>query len=105
MFPGRLRSRVSLQEPNPTTDAYGQRVPSWREVRKVWAQIEDLRGTEAVTAGIDAMVTDHRITIRWAPDLKPVWRVVAENGDIFEIRSIVTIGRNEGHQLGCNLRT
>ena len=106
IYTGGMDQRLTLQEPNASADAYGQRVPSWQDVATVWASVEDLRGTEGVVAGIDGMVTDHRIEIRWRDDVKPTWRLVSKNGAaIYEIRSIGGLNRAEGLVLGCNLRT
>jgi len=105
LFAGAMDQRLVLQEPNATADAYGQRVPAWRDIATVWATVEDLRGTEGVIAGIDGMITDHRIAIRWRDDIKPTWRLVSESGAVYEIRSIGGLNRAEGRVLGCNLRT
>jgi SPP1 family predicted phage head-tail adaptor len=102
---GKLRDRVTLLAPVPIADEYGQRIPTWVSQGDVWAQVEDLRGAESVVAGAEAMVTDHRVTIRFRADVRPDWRVVTQYGAELEIRAIVPDTKREFLALGCNVRT
>lgn len=63
----RLRNLVSIQINTPTVTAQGERVDSWSEVSKVFAEIAPLEGREFYQAQqVNSEITT-RITIRWVP--------------------------------------
>lgn len=64
MQAGQLRHRVTIQEPDPTQDEYGEAAPTWVDVATLWAAVEPLRGREFLEAQrLGAEVTT-RIRIR-----------------------------------------
>lgn len=88
---GRLDQRVTLQRPDNTVDALGQRTEGWTDVATVWANVEPLRGRELFEAGQMQSEINLRVTIRYrsdvTADMRVVWRgvphaIVAEPIDV-----------------------
>ena len=87
---GRLRNKVVLQQPNPTTDSYGQPVYGWATVATIWAAVEPLNGREFFTAQQINAEMKVRIRIRYGSEwasITAAWRVTFNNKtyDIVEI--------------------
>lgn len=61
---GKLRHRVTLQEPVDTDDGVGGTTRTWSTVAALWARIEPLDAAERTEAGRLEAAVDHRITIR-----------------------------------------
>ena len=90
MRAGRLRHRVVIQQPNPTTDTFGQPVKGWSTVATIWAAVEPLNGREYFTAQQMNAETKVRIRIRYGSELSSItaaWRVTygGKTYDIIEI--------------------
>lgn len=87
MRAGRLRKRVSIEEPVRTLDAHGQPIVTWREIAQVWAEIMPVSGDEQKRAMVVQGEVTHRITLRYTPDLTgPEYRI-RWNGRIFQVTS------------------
>jgi SPP1 family predicted phage head-tail adaptor len=72
---GQLRHRVTIQEPDPTQDEYGEAVPTWSDMATVWAAVEPLQGREFLEAQrVGAEVTT-RIRIRYRDGIVAEMRV------------------------------
>lgn len=86
---GRLRHRVTFQEPTRTQDSFGDPIISWADWGTRWGQVTPLSGLELIQAvQVDSAVS-HRIRCR-AEGIKgvalPDWRVIYDNR-IFEIKA------------------
>lgn len=88
---GRLDQRITLQQPNASVDALGQRVETWADVAELWARAQPLRGREFFAAGQVQSEASVKFTIRWregvAGHMRVVWRgvphaIVAEPMDV-----------------------
>lgn len=62
---GRLRHRVTLQQPVDADDGAGGTDRVWNDAAVLWARIEPLSAAERVAAERLEAAADHRITIRW----------------------------------------
>ena len=62
---GELSRLVSMQARAEAQDSYGQQLPTWTEVKKVYAKIEALSGRELVAAQSVYAEVSHRFTIHW----------------------------------------
>lgn len=89
MQAGKLRHRVSLQEPvktqNPSTGAV---VNSWQEVTKLWAEVAPLSAREFVGAQATQSQVTTRITIRFRSDVTAKHRIVY-GGKMFNIEGVL----------------
>ena len=87
MRAGRLRKRVSIDQPTSSLDAHGQPIVTWREIAQVWAEIQPVTGDETKRAqAIQGEVT-HRITMRHSPDLPGPECRIRWNSRTFQVMS------------------
>lgn len=89
MQAGKLRHRVSFQEPvktqNPLT---GATVNSWQEIQKLWADVVPLSAREFIAAQATQAEITTRITIRFRSDITSKHRIVYGN-KIFNIEGVL----------------
>lgn len=78
---GKLRHTVQVQKNYPTRTK-GVKADDWRTLETVYARIEPLRGTEASSADQKEAVNQHRVTMRYRPNVGDVFQFL--NGDVFE---------------------
>jgi SPP1 family predicted phage head-tail adaptor len=105
MRAGRLRERVTLQQPVTTQDGYGQDVETWADVASLWAGVEPLRGREYHEAQQHTNDVTVRVVIRRPPsiDIRPTWRVV-HGATTYQIEAIIDPGsRGIFLELMCRL--
>ena len=79
MRAGRLRHRITLQQPTRTQNSMGEPVVSWSDVATVWAAVEPIKGSERLAADQLQAELDTRIVIRWSSDVSAIsaaWRCV-----------------------------
>ena len=105
MQPGRLRHRITFQEPVREQDPVsGASVNTWATIAgydQVPAEVLTGPGREFRAAGAIQAETTARINLRWFPGLLPTWRILWD-GRIYNIRSIEVdaTGRRE-YRLRC----
>lgn len=78
MRAGRLRHRLTVQEPVISRGDSGEELITWVTRGTVWAAIEPIKGKEALTANQILADMDTRIVIRWsefADDITAKWRL------------------------------
>jgi SPP1 family predicted phage head-tail adaptor len=74
---GRLRHRITIQEPAITRSDRGAELLSWSDVAVVWADIRTVGGQEQVLANqLEVATLLHTITLRYRSGLRPKQRVV-----------------------------
>lgn len=78
---GKLRQRITITDPatvGGTQDAYGELIPG-ADPTPIYdnlpARIEFVAGKQVYTAATFTSQVTHRVTIRWAPGIKPQQRV------------------------------
>lgn len=89
MQAGKLRHRVSLQQPGTTQDDIGQPIVSWTEVAKVWADIRYLSGTEAIRSDAAVSIGRASIQIRKRAGVLATMRVVDAAGVVYKINAVL----------------
>lgn len=89
MQAGKLRHRVTLQEPvkvqNPTTGAV---INTWRDVSTIWAEVSPLSAREFIAAQASQGEISTRITIRYRPGVTRKHRILFR-GAIYNIEGVL----------------
>ena len=101
--PGRLQSKVSIQQRAAGATTLGQARQEWANVATdLWAEILPLRGRELFAAGQEQQAADVRITLRWRAGITGAMRVVS-GGVAYDIvgAPINVKGLNEWMELMC----
>ena len=89
MQAGKLKDRVSLQQPGEVQDALGQPIPGWPEVTKLWADIRYLSGTAAIKADAETSMSRVSIQIRKRAGVTQAMRIVDADGVIYQILDVL----------------
>lgn len=102
-----LDRRVRIERAVPVDDGYQTRTDAWAPLGEVWAQFIRTGGREGrEAAGREALATAS-FRIRFSEELRdllPSDRVIypADGaGRVYDIQSVVEIGRREGLELIC----
>jgi SPP1 family predicted phage head-tail adaptor len=66
---GKLRERVTVQVASGATNALGETVLTWSNSTSVWASVDGVSASEALTAGQQDVSVTHRIRVRYLPGL------------------------------------
>lgn len=89
MQAGKLRHRVTLQEPvkvqNPATGAV---INTWRDVATIWAEVYPLSAREFIAAQTSQGEITTRITIRYREDVTRKHRILYRGG-IYNIEGVL----------------
>ncbi len=97
---GRLNKRVILQTVTPTRDTGGGATESWATTATLWAEIEELSGSEAFAGQQIASTLTHRVTLRYR-SVNPQQRLLY-GSRILKIEAVANPGqRNESVVLDC----
>lgn len=100
LMAGRLNKRVILQTVSNATDGGGGVTETWADTVTLWAQIEELSGSESYEAQQVASRLTHKVTIRYR-DVNPQQRL-KYGTRILQIRGKINPGqRNESLELLC----
>lgn len=100
MRAGLLDRRLTFQSPpNPTDDtnrdALGQPDVEWTTQFTVWGSIEPLRGREYMESkALEADITA-RVRVRYRSDIVPTMRILADDGLIYKIESVVHLNTGQ----------
>jgi SPP1 family predicted phage head-tail adaptor len=76
MAAGRLRQRITLQQPTASTNDYGETEISWSSQAHVWAEVLYMRSTEVVRSARVAEEVTHTVRIRYMDGPDSSWRVL-----------------------------
>lgn len=87
MRAGRLRKRVSIDQPTRVADAHGQPIVTWREIAQAWAEIVPVSADETKLAQVVQGEVTHRITMRHTPDLPGPECRIRWNSRTFQVMS------------------
>lgn len=90
MRTGKLRHRLTIQEPTETKNAYGELITSWSTYETVWGSVEPLRGRELWAAREKEARIDVRIRIRYLADITAKMRIIF-GSHIYQIESIIDV--------------
>lgn len=88
---GDLRSRVTIQQPTETQDAFGEPDVTWSTYATRWARIDYAGGREFL--GADALRTERRavITMHYTSGITEKMRIV-HGSTTFDIVSVANVG-------------
>jgi head-tail adaptor len=93
MKAGRLRHRMRIERPDPTSrDGFQGEVKNWTPVVEVDAAIDAITGREFMAADRELAGITWRITLREIPDVKvePGWRGVdVDNASTYDFIAIL----------------
>lgn len=99
---GRLRHRITIQEPTITRNDRGAEVLAWSTLATVWAEVRSNTGREQVINNNQEIASaTHVVTIRHRDDVTPKMRL-QWSGRTFGIESLVeSDNRRRMLQLAC----
>ena len=102
MRSGRLRHRVTIQQPVVAVNGYGERITTWSTVAIVWAAVEPLRGREFFDAEQVQAEISHRVVLRYRSGITSTMRLL-HKGRVLHIQSppIDVDERHRELQLMC----
>jgi len=100
--PGRLNRELILEEAVVSEDGAGGHTESWREVARIFAEVEPLRAESRFGAGQLLESVTHRVLLRQRADLKSGMRFLRTGRAL----TIVTIedADGTGRYLACLVR-
>lgn len=90
MRAGRLRKRVSIQQPVQAVNAYGERIVTWSTVATVWAAVEPLRGREMFDAEQVQAEISHRVILRYRSGLDSTYRLLLASR-VLQIQTVIDV--------------
>jgi len=86
-----------VQTPVETANDFGEPVKHWKEVCKVWAGIEPLKGSEKFSAMEVQSEVDSRIVMRWSKGTDQITtkeRIVYGN-KIYDIKDVLNLDERD----------
>ena len=103
---GAFRHRIRLERKEVTRAPNGEEQVTWIQHAEVWASVEPLRAREWFAAAAQQASTDHRVTLRYRPDvtitraMRVVW---LPSGTVLDIVGdpINVKGRDDNIELMC----
>lgn len=102
MQAGRLNRRITLQAPTDAENSWGEPLPSgWQEVTKLWANVRELSGVEAIKSGVDKSTVKASIRIRWRDGVTPGMRIV-DGDSVYDIAAVLQGAKREYMDLVCH---
>ncbi len=101
MEAGRLDRRVTLQSPSTSRDSFGEALTSWQDAGIVWARRFDMRASERFTHQQTEPSVETIFTIRYRDDVRVTWRVLDDEGRIYDIEGIREPDRRRSLELLC----
>jgi SPP1 family predicted phage head-tail adaptor len=69
---GHFRHRILLRQPNTTQGVSGEQVILFVPFKRVWAEIEPIRGSERLIGNQPLADMDTLLRIRWSPEVDQV---------------------------------
>jgi SPP1 family predicted phage head-tail adaptor len=101
MQAGKLRHRITIQEPVTARNGYGEAITTWTAVATVWASVEPLSGREFFAAEHVQSEVTHRVRMRWQSGITPDMRVLF-GGRVLKVEAVINYGeRRTDLQLMC----
>ena len=101
MRTGRLRHRVTIQQPVVAVNGYGERITTWSTVAVVWGAVEPLRGREFFDAEQTQAEISHRVVLRYRSGIDSTMRLL-HLGRVLHIGTVIDVDeRHRELQLMC----
>lgn len=102
--PGQLRERVTVQIATGATNSLGETVLTWADSSSVWASVEGVSASEALSNGQQETVLTHRVKLRYlsglTQDMRFSWR-----SRTLEIVSLLERHNRSVHEAICQETT
>jgi len=75
MEAGKLRHRITLQQPQVTLNTIREEYSTWADVATVWGAVEPATGSWYYAGKQGESKVDGRVRIRYRSDILPTWRI------------------------------
>lgn len=98
--PGELRERVTVQIASGATNTLGETVLTWSNSTSVWASVDGVSASEALTAGQQDVSVTHRVRLRYLPGLTQNMRFAWRNRTL-DIVSLLEQDNRTVHEVIC----
>lgn len=85
MQAGRLRERVTIQNPVTSRDPSGQVIESWTDGATIRAEVRGISGRELFTAGAETAEATIRLWVRYRQDITAASRVAVLSGPFKDV--------------------
>ena len=66
---------------------------NWATTAEVWAQRLDRVGLERYVASVEIETVDAAFMIRYREDISAAWRIVDDNGDVWDVQGVLETER------------
>lgn len=101
MQAGRLRHRVTIQQPVETRNAFGEAIKTWSTVATIYASVEPLSGREMFDAEQVQSEISHRVRLRYRSGLTTRMRLLY-GSRVLHIQAVIDVKeRHQELQLMC----
>ncbi len=101
MNAGKLRHRVTVEQPTASSDGYGGSTVSWTTFATAWAAVEPLSGREYFQAQQAQAAVTHKVTMRYLSGVTPRMRVKHGSRLLTIVSAIDTDERHRELVLMC----
>lgn len=102
MNPGKLDRRITIQAPTFTRDALGGANTTYSDYRTVWAQKQDVGGTEVASGEALRSSATTIFTVYFINELTTAHRILY-GGIAHNILAIRELGRREYQEITCQV--
>lgn len=89
MYAGRLDTRVTVERPETTRDAWGGLVEGWALIASTWAAVEPLQGREFIAAMAVQAEATIRVRVRYLAGVDASCRVLLDDGRVLNITAVI----------------
>jgi SPP1 family predicted phage head-tail adaptor len=100
LSPGKMWTRVTIQQPSPTANEVGEPVLTWSTFATVWADVRPLSSREVERYAQAVGFMSHRVAIRYLNGLTSAMRIVYRNR-VLEIGQITEHDRLDYQEIVC----
>ncbi len=102
---GRLRARVSVQNPTDTADAFGQMIETWGAGTSLWAQVTEMAVSETKEEEGQVRVQRIQVLLRWGATVSTRSRITYRSA-VYQVKSLIDPdGLRARLQLECEVMT
>lgn len=88
MNPGKLRHRITIEQPTTALNEFGENIQSWTDFACLWADVRSENGSERTTPSKLQAEISHSILIRYITGIAPNMRI-NWNSRILEIIAVL----------------
>lgn len=106
MQAGKLRTRLTLQQPGTVQDGIGQPIPTWTDVAPLWADVRHSSGLQTIKADADTSTVKASVRIRYRAGITAAMRLVEQGGGtVYDIKAVLPDARKSFVDLVCGVVT